>query len=334
MFPVPQNEAERMGALREVEILDTPAEQIYDDIVALASAICRTPIAVVNFIDEDRQWGKALVGLASSEAPRDASFCARTIVAEDGMFVVPDTALDPDWSENAMVLGEPNLRFYAGAAIVVDGNALGTVCVADREARDLAPEQLEALKVLSRQTAAALELRMKTKQLEAANSGLRRMAVEDALTGLANRSLLFDRLGVARASAALAAPLGVVFGDLDGFKAVNDRLGHHAGDGCSRSSRRGSRAWRAAATPSRGSPATSSSSPAPTCRRPRTSRRSRSGSRPRGAPARRRRQARARASASAGRSPRTWTTRRGCCTAPTRRCTPPSARAAAPAGPT
>src|SRR5687767_347654 len=140
VFPVPQNEAERMGALREVEILDTPPEQIYDDIVALASAICRTPIAVVNFIDEDRQWGKALVGLASSEAPRDASFCARTIVAEDGTFVVPDTAIDPDWSENAMVLGEPNLRFYAGAAIVVDGNALGTVCVADREARDLAPE--------------------------------------------------------------------------------------------------------------------------------------------------------------------------------------------------
>jgi diguanylate cyclase (GGDEF)-like protein len=220
-----------MAALREVEILDTPAEQIYDDIVALASAICRTPIAVVNFIDEDRQWGKALVGLASSEAPREASFCARTIVAEDGTFVVPDTAIDPDWSENAMVLGEPNLRFYAGAAIVVDGHALGTVCVADREARDLAPEQLEALRVLSRQTAAALELRMKTKDLEAANSDLRRMAVEDALTGLANRSLLFDRLGVAlRQRLRSQRPLGVVFGDLDGFKAVNDRLGHHAGD--------------------------------------------------------------------------------------------------------
>jgi diguanylate cyclase len=65
VFPVPPREAERMAALREVEILDTPAEQIYDDIVALASAICRTPIAVVNFIDEDRQWGKALVGLGA-----------------------------------------------------------------------------------------------------------------------------------------------------------------------------------------------------------------------------------------------------------------------------
>ena len=231
-FPVPPNEADRLAALHALAILDTPAEPIYDDVVALASAICHTPIAIVNFIDGDRQWGKALVGLDSSEAPREASFCARTIVCDDGTMVIPDTLQDPFFATNPMVVGPPRLRFYAGAAIVTaEGHALGTVCVADRGPRQLDDRQLEALRVLARQTAAHLELRERSMQLTAACRELHDMAIRDPLTGLANRTLLIDRLKLALSSLRRSGGhLGVLFCDLDLFKAVNDTLGHQAGD--------------------------------------------------------------------------------------------------------
>jgi diguanylate cyclase (GGDEF)-like protein len=230
-YPIPENEPERLALLQDLAILDTTPEPLYDDVAKLAAAICGTPIAIINFIDADRQWGKALVGMDSSEAPREASFCARTIVSDDGMLVVPDTLDDPAWSENMMVTDDPNLRFYAGASIVADDLALGTVCVADHEPRELSEDQLEALRILARQTAAHLELRRRSAQLESANDQLHEIALADSLTGLPNRTLLFDRLDIAlRMRARSGYTVGVVFIDLDHFKSVNDTLGHKAGD--------------------------------------------------------------------------------------------------------
>jgi diguanylate cyclase (GGDEF)-like protein len=230
-YPIPENEPERLALLQDLAILDTTPEPLYDDVAKLAAAICGTPIAIINFIDADRQWGKALVGMDSSEAPREASFCARTIVSDDGMLVVPDTLDDPAWSENMMVTDDPNLRFYAGASIVADDLALGTVCVADHEPRELSEDQLEALRILARQTAAHLELRRRSAQLESANDQLHEIALADSLTGLPNRTLLFDRLDIAlRMRARSGCTVGVVFIDLDHFKSVNDTLGHKAGD--------------------------------------------------------------------------------------------------------
>ncbi|HTZ85143.1 MAG TPA: sensor domain-containing diguanylate cyclase [Solirubrobacteraceae bacterium] len=231
--PIPPNEQERLATLRELAILDTPPEQIYDDVVHLAATICDTPIAVVNFIDADRQWGKALVGLEDSEAPRDVSFCARTIVQEDGLFVVADTRTDPDWAGNPMVAGESGLRFYAGAAIVTEeGHPIGSVCVADtRGPRELSEQALEALRVLARQTAAHLKLRKLSKELARANVDLRRLSIKDSLTGLANRAFLEEAIALAlRKRIRTGNDLGMLFCDLDGFKLVNDKLGHHAGD--------------------------------------------------------------------------------------------------------
>ena len=105
------DESERLATLRELEILDTEPEQIYDDVVALAAQICDMPIAIINFVDAERQWGKALVGLESSEAPREASFCARTIEQAQGVLVVPDTTVDPRWANNPQVIGDPGLGF-------------------------------------------------------------------------------------------------------------------------------------------------------------------------------------------------------------------------------
>jgi diguanylate cyclase (GGDEF)-like protein len=229
---VPVNELERLDALRTLAILDTDGEQLYDDVVALASAICDAPVAIINFVDADRQWGKALVGLDDSEAPREHSFCARAILDPDALLVVPDTHADPVWVRNPMVTGDANVRFYAGAPIVTSaGHALGTVCIADHVTREFTHAQRDALKVLARQTAAHLELRGTTRALAEACGSLRHMAVHDGLTGLANRVLLHDRLELAlRHRRRSGRAVGVLFGDLNGFKAINDTHGHHAGD--------------------------------------------------------------------------------------------------------
>jgi diguanylate cyclase (GGDEF)-like protein len=225
------DESERLATLRELEILDTEPEQIYDDVVALAAQICDMPIAIINFVDAERQWGKALVGLESSEAPREASFCARTIEQEQGVLVVPDTTVDPRWADNPQVIGDPGLRFYAGAAIVTEeGQALGSVCVADnRTPRDLDPDQIEALRLLARQTASHLKLRRQAAELARANGQLRELAIKDGLTGLPNRAFFQEALRIAVRQRRKGNP-GLLFCDMDGFKQVNDRHGHHVGD--------------------------------------------------------------------------------------------------------
>jgi diguanylate cyclase (GGDEF)-like protein len=226
-------EQARLAALYQLEILDTPREEPFDDIVAVAAAICDTPIAIINFVDADRQWGKALVGLESSEAPRAASFCAQTIESNDGMLVVPDTLADPRWADNPQVVGEPGLRFYAGAAVRTgDGHALGTLCVADTTGpRDLDARARAALTALARQTAALLAMREQAIKLSAAYRQLRSLAITDPLTQLVNRTFMEHSLWLAlRGRERSGRPLGILFCDLDGLKQVNDRDGHAAGD--------------------------------------------------------------------------------------------------------
>jgi diguanylate cyclase (GGDEF)-like protein len=226
-------ERARLAALYQLEILDTPPEKPFDDVVAVAAALCDTPIAILNFIDAERQWGKALVGLTSSEAPRAASLCAQTIQEANGMLVVPDTLKDPRWADNPQVVGEPGLRFYAGTAVVTgDGHALGSLCVADTDGpRELDGRALSALQALARQTAILLEIREHSIKLSAAYKQLRNLAISDPLTNLVNRTFLEHSLWLAlRQRERSGHPLGILFCDVDGLKEVNDRLGHQAGD--------------------------------------------------------------------------------------------------------
>jgi two-component sensor histidine kinase len=152
-------EASRLGALRSYGILDTPREIDFDEIVKVAAAVCGTPISVINLIDQGRQWFKAEVGLGVRETPLDSSICAHAIL-QPGLFIVPDTTLDPRFSDNALVVGDPHLRFYAGALLATpEGFPLGTVCVLDYKPRDLNETQKDFLRLMAHQVMTLLELR-------------------------------------------------------------------------------------------------------------------------------------------------------------------------------
>jgi PAS domain S-box-containing protein len=162
----PDNEAQRLEALRGYGILDTSPERDFDDLALTAARICETPIALVSLVDADRQWFKARVGLSVAQTPREIAFCAHAILQRD-VFVVPDTQADVRFSQNPLVTTDPYIRFYAGVPLVGDDKvALGTLCVLDRVPRQLTAEQTDALRALSRQVIAQLELRKITAALD------------------------------------------------------------------------------------------------------------------------------------------------------------------------
>jgi len=164
--PFPSVESGRLAALDRYAILDTEPEQTFDDLVVLAAYVCKTPIAMLSLVDDHRQWFKSRVGVEIRETPRDSSFCAHAILQQD-LFIVPDTSNDARFRENPMVVGEPHIRFYAGAPLInEDGFALGTLCVIDREPRELDETQKEALQSLSRLALGQMELRQNLRLLK------------------------------------------------------------------------------------------------------------------------------------------------------------------------
>lgn len=157
--PALSTEAARLAALDRYAILDTDPEESFDDLVILASYICKTPIALLSLLDDHRQWFKSTVGVQVRETPLEMSICAHAIKQED-LFIVPDTLQDARFRENPLVVGEPHIRFYAGAPLInEDGFALGTLCVLDRQPRELDPEQKQALKSLRQLALKQMELR-------------------------------------------------------------------------------------------------------------------------------------------------------------------------------
>jgi two-component sensor histidine kinase len=152
-------EAARLAALRAYDILDTPRETDFDDIVMLASHICDAPISVINLIDETRQWFKAETGLGVRETPLDTSICAHVIL-ENEFVEIPDTLADPRMSDNPLCLADQGLRFYAGVLLKSrDGYPIGTLCVLDPKPRALNGLQRETLRVLADQVMTQINLR-------------------------------------------------------------------------------------------------------------------------------------------------------------------------------
>jgi diguanylate cyclase (GGDEF)-like protein len=220
-------DSRRLSELRQLAILDTPAEPDYGDLAALASAVVRSPVAAVNFVDAERHFTKAIIGMPEAQGgnvPNTASFCAATVAEPDGVLVVANTHADERWRSNPLVTGGPKVGFYAGVSIVSDGQRVGVVCAFGPEPREVQERERSALQTVARQAAAQLQLRRR-------NVGLRDLALTDPLTGLANRTLLFDRLEAAVAQRERSgAGVGLLFCDVDDFKEVNDRYGHDYGD--------------------------------------------------------------------------------------------------------
>ncbi|MEP6918550.1 MAG: ATP-binding protein [Acidobacteriota bacterium] len=155
--PIPPDEEARLEALRGYRILDTPGDPAFDDLAALASYICGTPIALINLIDADRQWMKAKVGTDVNEIPREIAFCSHTILSDD-LLMVEDARADQRFADNPLVTSDPNIRFYAGSPLTTaDGYALGSICVIDSVPRTLDVEQQQALRALSRQVITLIE---------------------------------------------------------------------------------------------------------------------------------------------------------------------------------
>jgi GAF domain-containing protein len=148
--PRPEDESQRQALLDASGLLQAGRIELLDDIVRLASIICRVPISAVSLIDRDRQFFTAKVGLDVDETPRDVSFCGHAILQE-GPFIVPDAAADPRFADNPLVTGPPHIRFYAGVPLNVDDcHALGTLCIIDSSPRHPDPAMLEALERLGK----------------------------------------------------------------------------------------------------------------------------------------------------------------------------------------
>lgn len=171
-LPLPENEAERLAALQSYNLMDSGEEKDFDAIAAIASALCQTPISLITFIDEKRQWFKSHVGTPLTENYRDLSFCTHTIASKEDVMIVPNASGDHRFAANPVVT-EAKVTFYAGVPLInEDGFALGTLCVLDQRPHDFSEEQIDALKALAKQVVDKIELRRKVALLEKTNQEL------------------------------------------------------------------------------------------------------------------------------------------------------------------
>lgn len=193
----PSNEQARLAALYRYDILDTEFEKNFDDIANIASILCNTPIALVSFVDPDRQWFKAARGISVRETPREIAFCAHAINSNE-VLIVPDALEDSRFHDNPLVTGEPKVRFYAGAPLITnDGYVLGTLCSIDSVPRKLSKEQISGLEALSRQVCRNLELRHRTRILTEINESKNRLfsiISHDLRSPLNNLTAVIDHL--------------------------------------------------------------------------------------------------------------------------------------------
>ena len=204
---LPADEVDRLARLRELVVLGSEPEPVFDSIARLASEVCGVPIALLSLVDDERQWFKANVGLAGiNETPRDVAFCAHAI-QRDAVFEIPDATLDPRFAANPLVTGAPDIRFYAGAPLVLSGGErVGTLCVIDRQARQLDETQARMLQSLAAFYAFDLEQpfeKMPQTAQDLILDGSGKEVISDLIHGLSSRAK--NRRGTTVSSSSAAA---------------------------------------------------------------------------------------------------------------------------------
>ncbi len=216
-YPVPEGETERLNKLMGYDILDTAPEKPFDKITQLASTMFDTPVSLVSFVDEKRQWLKSKVGIYMKEIPREISFCAHTICVDEVM-VIPDTFEDKRFKQNPLVVNYPEMRFYAGTPLrTSDGFNIGTLSIIDNHPKEFSQNEEMMLQKLG--------------SLVMQEMSLREDAACDYLTKAMNRRTFINLLNkeIKRANRH-GAEFCLAILDIDNFKKVNDEHGHLAGD--------------------------------------------------------------------------------------------------------
>lgn len=185
------NEIQRLSALHRYQMMDTSAEEVFDNFTYLASQICETPIALITLLDEKRQWFKSKIGIDATETAREISFCGHAILQEE-LFEIPNALEDARFHDNPLVTGNLHLRFYAGMPLIThDGYGLGTLCVIDKVPRTLTDEQRTSLKMLAKQVVAQVESRTHRLELVALNEKLaEKTAFFDSIFSSVDQSII------------------------------------------------------------------------------------------------------------------------------------------------
>jgi signal transduction histidine kinase len=158
----------RLAALRSAAILDTPPERDFDDLCALAALICNVPVAIVNFIDDERQWFKSEIGLGCSAPPLSVSICRHALGSD--YTELANLTHDARFVDHPLVVGAPHLRFYAGASLKIEGQPVGTICILDFKPRELSEAQAKGLRTIATQIVTQIELRRKLRWQKESNA--------------------------------------------------------------------------------------------------------------------------------------------------------------------
>lgn len=251
---IPLDEAQRLAALHATRLLGSAPEESFDRVTRTAARLLDVPIALVSLVDRERQWFKSRTGLEACETPRDVSFCAHAILADEPM-VVPDAVRDARFADNPLVTGSPQLRFYAGVPLYsAERKKIGTLCVMDRRPREIGPADLDALRdlariveqlIYSRQLAMAAQSlgeQLRSERLgqgraggagasDGASGELEWLVAHDLLTGLPNRQEMVRAIGASIARCREhGRPALVACLNIDRFKRFNELLGHRVAD--------------------------------------------------------------------------------------------------------
>jgi class 3 adenylate cyclase len=226
-YPVPENERDRLAALDAYDVIGTPPEMDFDEIAEMAGHICGCPVAVVNLVADKWEWYKGKFGIPEEVncEPR-GGICSTTVCSND-LLIVPDLTKDDRFAGRDFVKGEPYMRFYAGAPMInPDGYALGSLCVLDFQPREIDADQQEALRCLTRQAVAQLELRRKVAELD----GMRRTLIEekkkaeDLLRNILPESIAEELKAYGRVQPQYYDSATILFTDFKGFTRLTERL--------------------------------------------------------------------------------------------------------------
>lgn len=213
---IPENEAERLATLYQLQILDTEREERFDRLTRIACKLFGVPIAVISFLESERQWMKSTQGFDINEAARKTSFCGHVILSDEIM-IVEDATKDKRFYDNPFVLGKPHFKFYVGCPLKVKKYNVGVICLIDDKPRSIKDVDQNIVYDLAQM----VEMELESLQL----------SITDELTGLSNRrgflklaSYLFQQ------SQRENKIFTLLFFDLDKFKQINDQFGHAEGD--------------------------------------------------------------------------------------------------------